>query len=555
VEAHAAVDAAAPESRGDRILAEVDAKGDFPAAIQAIERVRRVVGRDDCTTLDLAHVILQDPGLSAKVLRVVNSAFYRTGGVAISTITRAIILLGFDRVSELATGLLLLDQFTRNGPGNQTLSENLRRSLRCGVLAQALSRHGGYPVPEEAYLLGMFSNLGVLWLAAHYPDDLHEAAALVQDGAVESIDEAVARTLGVSPAAIAERVLDQWNLPTTYASYFQRQAARSAGTATGGGVAAAEQLATIVSLADSYARSVERDPALGARALEELKEVLGLSGDDAVALLQRAEAELKHQMKALGIEPPPPPAPQKPARRRGDADGVSAAPRTEASTPCADASTPCAEASEPAVEPMFARAAAQPARAMQTPDATAAPTPDSPAGGAARACDHRLAVEIASEITHTIRAEHEDIGSLLGAVLEGIARSGGFDAVVLGLLSRQRDRLLARLAWGDGVRRELDALSVPLQRGAGLLAEAVLDRAPRLVPDGHPGLLVPPGAPPPALPARSLAIEPLAVHGRPLGFLLASRAGAPPVSESEASLLRLFANLACIALAGRRAAQ
>src|SRR5581483_4833517 len=108
-------------------------------------------------------------------------------------------------------------------------SEHLRRSLRCGVVAQALSRHGGYPVPEEAYLLGMFSNIGMLWLGAHYPSDLEEAAALLQTGAADSIEDAVSRTLGVSPAAIAARVLEQWNLPTTYAGYFQRQAARAPG--------------------------------------------------------------------------------------------------------------------------------------------------------------------------------------------------------------------------------------------------------------------------------------------------------------------------------------
>src|SRR5581483_8208235 len=266
--ARTSMEAAPRESRGDRILAEIDAKGDFPAAMQAMERVRRVLARDDCTTLGLAHVILQDPGLSAKILRVVNSAFYRTGGVAVSTITRAIILLGFDRISELATGLLLLEQFTRNGTNNRVLSEHLRRSLRCGVVAQALSRHGGYPVPEEAYLLGMFSNIGMLWLGAHYPSDLEEAAALLQTGAADSIEDAVSRTLGVSPAAIAARVLEQWNLPTTYAGYFQRQAAR----APGPGPAAAEQLASIVALADAYARSVERDPTLAAQAVEDVKE-------------------------------------------------------------------------------------------------------------------------------------------------------------------------------------------------------------------------------------------------------------------------------------------
>ena len=73
--------------RADEILTEIAGKGDFPATARAIARLRTVAPREDSNMLALAGVILQDPGLSTKVLRVVNSAFYRPRDARVSTIS------------------------------------------------------------------------------------------------------------------------------------------------------------------------------------------------------------------------------------------------------------------------------------------------------------------------------------------------------------------------------------------------------------------------------------------------------------------------------------
>jgi GAF domain-containing protein len=162
--------------------------------------------------------------------------------------------------------------------------------------------------------------------------------------------------------------------------------------------------------------------------------------------------------------------------------------------------------------------------------------------------DPALALAIITEITDSIRGGLE-LNQVLGAILEGIARSGGFDVVVLSLLDRDRRRLVARLGYGEGVASQLDRLSVALQPGAGLLAETVLARTPSIVAAGDARQLVPPGARLPVLPATAFALEPFAVRDRPIGVILAGRTSPPAVGPSDAALLRLFANLTCIALA------
>ena len=64
-----------------------------------------------------------------------------------------------ERVREIATGLLLIQQLTRGKPGNEAVHDNLRRALRCALTAQAVATRIGNAPPEQAYLLGLFANL------------------------------------------------------------------------------------------------------------------------------------------------------------------------------------------------------------------------------------------------------------------------------------------------------------------------------------------------------------------------------------------------------------
>src|SRR4051794_26456461 len=210
------------------ILAEIRAQGDLAANPQAIERLNQLLNKEHCTTLGLAHAILQDPGMSAKILRVVNSVAYSVRGEPVSTITRAILLLGFERVREIATGLLLIEQFTRRGAGNVALHENLRRALRCALTSQAISVRVGQVSPEQAYLLGLFANLGLLWLAAYYPDTLEQVLAVAHDGE-RTLDQAVLEVTGFSTAKLAAEVLQHWSLPDTYVNHFHRRPGETAG--------------------------------------------------------------------------------------------------------------------------------------------------------------------------------------------------------------------------------------------------------------------------------------------------------------------------------------
>ncbi|MBM4245144.1 MAG: HDOD domain-containing protein [Deltaproteobacteria bacterium] len=486
-----------------RILDEIREQRDLGANPQAIERLNQALGKEHCNTLGLAHAILQDPGLSAKILRVVNSVAFGARGEPVSTISRAIVLIGFERVREIATGLLLIQQLTSGQPGSEAVHDNLRRALRCALTAQAVATRAGGVPPEQAYLLGLFANVGLLWLAAFYPDVFARALALEGQGA-QTLEAAVTATAGVSSDRIAMEVLRHWSLPETYVHHFRR---RSGNVHALHGTLA-ERLSAVVEVAELYTCAGELGVPVDSARVTRLEAELELSPKRLADALESVAEQLPGHIRALGI------APARPRKAAALAPGGGGA------------KAPPAKASPPDVVVQ-----AQP------------PGPVPPLWSA----DASLAVDVAVEVTGSI-LDDEDVNHNLIAVVEGVARAGGFDVVVLGLVSKARDVVVPHFCYGTDLEREGGRLAAPLRRGAGLLAEAILDATPRVVERGTTMMLVPAGAPVPRIAASSFVVQPLVMRGKAIGVIVAMRTGAPSVTRAVLPFVQMLSNLACLAL-------
>lgn len=485
-----------PEQRPD-VLAEIGALGDFPAAARVIQRLNESVRREDCKAIVVARTILQDPGLSSKVLRVVNSSFYRHGGEPVSTISRAVILMGFDAIRDLTAGILLVEQLVPKGRDGAFVRETFARSLRCGLVAQALSARVGYANSEEAYLLGLFANLGLLWLGAYYPEPFARAREMA-DAEDIPLDDAVMKVFGVRLSELSAAILERWQFPPSYAAYFRHPPAAEAGRAHDG----AAKLAALVSLASEYTSTEGPTDVV----LERFRTYFAVAPEQFLAAAESAEGAFRQQAPILGMALGHPPASTGTPAATHAASGRAVGP--------APAPTPAA-APRPVHEPH----AAEPASPLA----------------------------IIAEITQAILA-HENINDILSMVLEGIARAGRFDSVLLALLNPTRDRLVGRLGFGDGVDAFLRTLVVPLRPDAGALAEAMLTREPRVVPVGSPADLVPRGVSTGAVRLQSFVVCPLIVRQKAVGVVVAARAGDPTVADTDLPGVQLFCSQASLAL-------
>ena len=107
------------------------------------------------SSTELVRIILQDLGLTSRILRVANSALYNRSGHPIMSVAHGTILLGWDNVRNLVSTVRYLEHFAGRAPG---LRELLLLSLLSAVHGRNIAATIGYPCPEDAYICGLFRN-------------------------------------------------------------------------------------------------------------------------------------------------------------------------------------------------------------------------------------------------------------------------------------------------------------------------------------------------------------------------------------------------------------
>ena len=158
----------------------------------------------------IGDIISVDPGISAAVIKIVNSPAF---GLAnrISSIPQAVVMLGVDRVVSILKTLLLRKSMAEL---DTRLDMNLFWEISASVasVASTICRQLNLAVADEAYTLGLFHNCGVPILASMYENyqQVIEFSYGREDGRITSEEFS---NFGVHHAAAGYRVARVWNLP------------------------------------------------------------------------------------------------------------------------------------------------------------------------------------------------------------------------------------------------------------------------------------------------------------------------------------------------------
>lgn len=195
----------------DFLLRRMSHTADFPALSQTISAINRINNSDSERLQSLSEAILKDFSLTNKLLRIVNSATYGQFGGAISTVSRAIVILGFDHIRNLAVTLLLFEHM-RNKAQAEQLREASLKSFFCGLLASTLGKKSGWRDVEELQICGMFYHLGKLLTLYYFHEESQQIAKRVeQTGEDEQVAAEI--VLGISYRDLAVGVTGSWNFP------------------------------------------------------------------------------------------------------------------------------------------------------------------------------------------------------------------------------------------------------------------------------------------------------------------------------------------------------
>jgi HD-like signal output (HDOD) protein len=177
-------------------------------------RIIEVVQDTRSTAHDLHKIVRNDPALSSRVLRVVNSAFYGLPG-QIGSIDRAIMLLGLNAVKNIAIAASIGKMFKSSVICDDFSGKDLwTHSVAVGATNKLLTSKIGLALPDEAFLGGLIHDIGLVAVLQCHTQDIKNIVELARGGM--SFCKAEEKVIGTNHQEVGMALAAKWKFPRSF---------------------------------------------------------------------------------------------------------------------------------------------------------------------------------------------------------------------------------------------------------------------------------------------------------------------------------------------------
>jgi HD-like signal output (HDOD) protein len=181
------------------------------------ERLQEAMNNQRVSAQQVALVIEQDQALASKILKVVNSAYYGFPR-RITTISQAVVILGFNEIKHLALSISIIQTMGMHSVSNEfNYTDFWRHSIGVAIVSGVLSKKIGvsrYGSHEEAFVAGLLHDIGKLFEEQYFHPGFLESISLCNSKQLRFC-EAEKKIMGFSHEESGEYLLEYWKLPQT----------------------------------------------------------------------------------------------------------------------------------------------------------------------------------------------------------------------------------------------------------------------------------------------------------------------------------------------------
>ena len=517
------------------LLRRMRHKSDLPALSQAIQSINDITASDNENLHTLSSAILKDFALTNKLLKMLNTATYSQFQGSISTVSRAVAILGFDGVRNLAMSLILFENLQNKAQAAQ-LSDELVGTFLNGLIAKRIAGHSGVRDAEEGFVCAMFHHLGRLLTTFYLHEESVEVKKRMQQQGI-SEETASAAVLGLSYEDLGIGVARSWHFPEKIVASMRRVKEDRVRKSS----SESERLRIIADLSCALGEIAANTPpeekskrlkALSLRFSDSLlvsEKELGAVVEESVgeflkeALLPKlntSQSDLLNRFKQW----------------TGNASTHEASPVPAIGDDTLERSVLESTALEATIVDIK----------NESEDAEAAKT---------RAASHAALSAGIQDITNTL-VDNFDLSNVLNMILETMYRGMGFDRVLLCVRDIRSNTMPTRLGFGNDVESILKTFVIPLEKTHDVFQVAVNKNADIFIaninddnirshiPDWYRKVSK----------AETFMLLPIAIDKKPFGMMFAAKdqAGKLVIQPNELSLIKTLRNQAVLAIRQKR---
>jgi HD-like signal output (HDOD) protein len=176
-------------------------------------RINDAVNNPRSSLEDIGKIISEDPGLMARLLRIVNSAFYNFP-TRIETISRAVTIVGTQQLRDLALATSVMKVFKGIPEDLMNMESFWRHSIACGITARILVSQRREANVERFFVAGVLHDIGRLVLFVNMPKQAR-AAMLRCKLSSQLLHQVELDEIGFDHATLGSALLQTWNLPAS----------------------------------------------------------------------------------------------------------------------------------------------------------------------------------------------------------------------------------------------------------------------------------------------------------------------------------------------------
>jgi len=195
------------------LLCELEKVENLPTLPIVAQQIQKLIASPNSNMVQIASIIAKDQAITARVIRLINSAFYGLGG-KVTSIQQSIVLLGLNTVKNLVLGVSVVKMFEDSACG-ASLFERQKfwmHTFACALGAKAIAKKINLREPEDFFLAGLLHDIGILVLDQFFHQ---EFMGVLHDAAERKIDYVKAEQdcLGLTHAEIGEYMGRKWKIP------------------------------------------------------------------------------------------------------------------------------------------------------------------------------------------------------------------------------------------------------------------------------------------------------------------------------------------------------
>lgn len=188
---------------------------DLPTLPQVVARIIATTENDRTSAQDLTAILETDHAISARVLRLANSPYYGLSQ-EVESIRRAVVVLGFDAVRNLALATSVVDVFSQRQQISLTPEDFWMHAFGAAKISQIVTeKHCRVDSPEGSFTAALLHDIGKYLLAMVLESEYLEVAVAAH-GRRCDMRELEVKKMGVDHAEVGSWILDKWHFPALF---------------------------------------------------------------------------------------------------------------------------------------------------------------------------------------------------------------------------------------------------------------------------------------------------------------------------------------------------